>query len=114
MTAVLEADTARAAELIAAGAGITLVDFTATWCPPCRALAPVLDQLARETEDLTVVKVDADASPELATAYGVMSFPTLIFFVDGQLAHRLVGARGIGSLREEVVRVRAAATPSES
>jgi thioredoxin 1 len=110
MTAVLEADSNTATELIAAGPGITLVDFTAAWCAPCRALAPVLDQLAAETADLTVVKVDIDAEPGFASAYGVMSFPTLMFFVDGAPVHRLVGARGIASLREEVQRVRAATT----
>ncbi len=84
MTAVLEANATTATEMIAAGPGITLVDFTAEWCAPCRMLAPVLDQLAAETEDLTVVKVDVDASPEFAARYSVMSFPTLMFFVDGR------------------------------
>ena len=108
MTAVLEADSNTATELIAAGPGITLVDFTAEWCPPCRTLAPVLDQLAAETADLTVVKVDVDASPEFAATYSVMSFPTLMFFVNGEPVHRLIGSRGLGSLREELRRVRTA------
>jgi thioredoxin 1 len=112
MTAVVEADSISANELIARRPGIVLVDFTAEWCPPCRALAPVLDQLATETDDLTVVKVDVDASPEFASAHGVMSFPTLMFFVDGQPVHRLVGSRGLGSLREELDRVRVASTES--
>jgi thioredoxin len=108
MTAVLQADSTTATELITAGAGITLVDFTAPWCAPCRAIAPVLEQLAEEAEDLTVVALDVDASPELASAYGVTSFPTLIFFRDGRVVHRLVGARGLASLREELHRVREA------
>lgn len=114
MTAVLEADSTTAFELIAGTPGITLVDFTAEWCAPCRMLAPVLDQLTAETADVSVLKVDVDASPEFASIYQVMSFPTLIFFVDGKPAHRLVGARGIGSLREELERVRQAATAAES
>jgi thioredoxin 1 len=113
MSTVLEADSATANEMIASNQGITLVDFTATWCAPCRALSPVLDQLAAQTEDLTVVKVDVDDSPEFASAYGVMSFPTLMFFLDGQPVHRLVGSRGLGSLREELQRVRDLA-PAES
>jgi thioredoxin 1 len=95
-------------ERLAATPGILLVDFTAEWCPPCRALAPVLEQFDAETDDLTVVSVDVDAEPELASRFGVMSFPTMFFFVAGEPVHRLVGARGLGSLREELVRVRAA------
>ena len=98
-------------EMLARADGVVVVDFTAEWCAPCRALAPVLEQLAAETDDLTVLAVDVDASPELAARFGVMSFPTLLFFVEGarEPVHRLVGARGLGSLREEVVRVRTAA-----
>ncbi len=107
MTAVLTATPTTATELIAARAGVTLVEFTADWCPPCRALAPVLDQLATETDDLTVVKVDVDDWPEFAAEHDAMSMPTLLFFVDGKAVHRLVGSRGIGSLREELHRVRA-------
>jgi thioredoxin 1 len=114
MTAVLEADSITAFEMIADTPGITLVDFTSEWCAPCRMLAPVLEQLTAEAHDLSVLKVDVDASPELASTYQVMSFPTLIFFVGGQPVHRLVGARGIGSLREELERVRQAATAAES
>ena len=108
-TALVEADSATVSELIAATPGIVLVDFTAEWCGPCRMLTPVLEQLDRETEDLTVVQVDVDASPALSAEHSVMSFPTLLFFVDGEPVHRLVGARGIGPLREELHRVRTAA-----
>jgi thioredoxin 1 len=97
--------------MIAAVDGIVLVDFTAVWCPPCRTLEPVLDQLARETRDLTVVTVDE--SPDLVSTYSVMSMPTLVFFVEGQPVRRLVGARGIAFLREELDQVRSA-TPTES
>jgi thioredoxin 1 len=111
-TTVLETDSTTAAERIATQAGITLVDFTAAWCGPCRMIAPVLEQLAAETDDVTVLTVDVDASPELASRYQVMSFPTLMFFADGAPVHRIVGARGIASMREEVQRARTAATES--
>jgi len=93
-------------ELIGATEGIVLVDFTAEWCPPCRMLDPIVDQLAAEAPDVTLVRVDIDATPELTREYDVMSFPTLLFFVGGRPAHRLVGARGIAALREELEQVR--------
>jgi thioredoxin 1 len=111
MTSMTTLDRHTFDERLAATPGILLVDFTAEWCPPCRALAPVLGQLDAETADVTVVSVDVDAEPELASRFGVMSFPTMLFFVAGEPIHRLVGARGLGSLREELVRVR---TASES
>jgi thioredoxin 1 len=93
-------------ELIGATEGIVLVDFSAEWCPPCRMLDPVVEQLAAESPDVTLVRVDVDASPALTREHDVMSFPTLIFFVDGRPAQRLVGARGIAALREELEQVR--------
>jgi thioredoxin 1 len=109
MTAITTADRHTFDEQLGSTPGMLRVDFTAEWCPPCRALGPVLEQLAATTDDVTVVTVDVDAEPELAARYGVMSFPTMLFFSDGEPVHRLVGARGLGSLREELVRVRAAA-----
>jgi thioredoxin 1 len=105
-------DATTADETIAAAEGIVLVDVSAEWCAPCRMLEPVIEQLAAETPDLTVVCLDVDAAPELPRHYDVMSFPTLLFFVDGQLVHRLVGARGLASLREEIARVRTAVPSS--
>ena len=96
-----------ALETIASDGGVVLVDVTADWCAPCKALTPILRQLGSETEALTVVAVDADAHPDFAVRFDVMSFPTLLFFVDGTLVHRLVGARGLAALREEIARVAA-------
>ena len=114
MTTVLQSDSSTAREAIAGADGIVLVDFTAAWCPPCRLLSPVLDQLAREATDLTVLKVDVDESPDLASSYQVMSMPTLIFFAEGHELRRIVGARGIASLREELEQVRGAARSESS
>jgi thioredoxin len=80
-----------------------LVDFTADWCPPCRQIAPVLAELAVEqAHRLRVVQVDVDQQPELARRYGVMSFPSLLLFVDGVERLRLVGARSKRRLLDEL------------
>lgn len=71
-----------------------LVDFWATWCTPCRMMAPILDQIAKEVGDRALIcKVDADAEPALAQEYGVMSIPTLIVFKDGEIAAQTVGVQ---------------------
>ena len=61
-----------------------LVDFFATWCGPCKMLAPVLEEIAAENPDFSIGKVDVDESTNLAGRYGVMSVPTLIFFKGGE------------------------------
>ena len=70
-----------------------LTDFWATWCPPCKMIAPVLEEIAAEyAGQLKVAKLDVDTNPRTATQFGVMSIPTLILFKSGQAVERLVGA----------------------
>ena len=70
-----------------------IVDFWAEWCGPCRAVAPVLDQIASEREDLRVVKVNVDDEPALAQRYGILSIPTIVLFRGGEPQAAAVGAQ---------------------
>ena len=70
-----------------------VVDFWAEWCGPCRAVAPVLDQIAAEREDLRIVKVNIDEEPALAERYGILSIPTIVLFKDGEPQAAAVGAQ---------------------
>ena len=70
-----------------------LVEFWATWCGPCRMVAPVLEQIAGEREELAVVKVNYDEEPAVGQRYGVMGLPTMLLFRDGEPIHSIVGAK---------------------
>ena len=71
--------------------GKVLVDFFATWCGPCRMLAPVLEELSEEVDDITIVKVDVDQDGALAQRFGIMAVPTMIYFENGQVVKQLQG-----------------------
>jgi thioredoxin 1 len=69
-----------------------LVDFWAAWCGPCRVVAPVLEEIASERDDLRIVKLDVDANQQTAASYDVLSIPTMILFKNGQVAKKIIGA----------------------
>lgn len=68
-----------------------LIDFYATWCGPCKMLSPIIDEIARERDDIVVARVDVDEEPAIADAYSVQSIPTLILLRYGKLSARSVG-----------------------
>ena len=68
-----------------------VVDFWAAWCTPCKMLSPIVDEAAKEREDVKFCKVNIDQESELAMRYGVMSIPTLILFKSGQIAKKSIG-----------------------
>jgi thioredoxin 1 len=79
-----------------------LVDFWAPWCGPCRIIAPHLEELDNERDDLTVVKLNVDDNPQVAAKYGIMSIPTLILFKNGEVAKQVVGALPKARLQQEL------------
>jgi thioredoxin 1 len=80
-----------------------LVDFWATWCGPCKMVAPIIEDIAAERADwITVAKLDVDANPETPQKFEVVSIPTLILFKDGQPVKRIVGAKGKAALLREL------------
>ena len=70
-----------------------LIDFWASWCGPCRMIAPAIEEIAEERTDIKVGKVNVDDEPELATQFGIMSIPTLVVMKDGEIVNKLVGVR---------------------
>jgi len=81
--------------------GVTLVDFHASWCPPCRTLAPVLEQVAKEVTGKAVIgKIDIDSEPKTATRFQITSVPTMILFKNGKEMGRLEGLRNAADIKK--------------
>ena len=87
-------------------AGTVLVDFSADWCPPCKILDPILEEVATEVAGRAkVVSIDATASPRTAVRFNILNVPTMIFFKDGDEVTRLVGVAPKERIIEEIDRI---------
>ncbi|MFD2728132.1 thioredoxin [Enterococcus camelliae] len=87
----------------AIASGLTLVDFWAVWCGPCRMQTPILEELSRELSDnQKIAKVNVDQQRDLALKFGIQSIPTILVFQDGRLVDRLIGVRMKDELKQIV------------
>jgi len=106
MSQVLKADDSNFESEVLQASGAVLVDFTATWCGPCKKLSPLIEEIAGDyTDRLKVVKVDVDSAPTLAAKYGVLSVPTLIFFKDGAVKDQVLGLIPKSAIADRVDKV---------
>ncbi len=86
--------------------GSVLVDFWAVWCGPCQMIAPMIDELSVEYQGkLKVCKLNTDENPDLASRYQIMGIPTLLFFKDGKVVDKVVGAAPKKQLKEKIDRI---------
>jgi thioredoxin 1 len=84
--------------------GVTLVDFHANWCGPCRMLAPVLEQVAKDVKGkATIAKIDIDTEQKTAAHFQITSVPTIILFKDGKEVNRLIGLRNAEAIKDFVL-----------
>jgi len=91
-------------EQVVGADGLSMVDFWATWCGPCKIVAPIVEELADDygEKGLRVGKLDVDANPKMASQFGVRSIPTILFFKDGELVDKVIGAVPRPHLEEKV------------
>lgn len=99
---VLAIDQSTFAQQVLASEKPVLVDFWASWCGPCRMLAPVVEKLSEEHPEIRVVKVNVDEAQQLAQRFQVMSIPTLVLFKEGQAVARSVGVKPQRVLEEMI------------
>ena len=93
--------------------GLTVIDFSATWCMPCRMLAPILEQVANKKENVSFYNLDIDENEEIAKRYRIFSVPTLLAFKEGQVVDSLVGLNSFDEVLEFIERCEKAEVPQD-
>lgn len=93
MSEIMHVNTENFEKEVSKNKGVTLVDFFATWCGPCKMLSPILEQVNDECDFVKIVKVDIDDALPIAKDFGIMSVPTMVIMADGEEKERLVGLR---------------------
>ncbi len=89
-------------EKVRSNSGVSLLDFYADWCGPCRMVLPLVDEIASERDDILVGKINVNDNPELAREFGVISIPTLVVMQDGKILKKVSGARNKEQILELV------------
>ena len=100
---VLEITDANFEELVLKSEKLVLVDFWAEWCGPCRMITPIIEELSEEyNEKIVIGKVDVDNNPDICSKYGIRNIPTILFFKNGEIADKQVGAAPKNALASKI------------
>lgn len=102
---MIEVDSSNFDEEVLKSNKLVVVDFWASWCPPCQMFAPVFEKVSIEFPNVKFVKCNVDESQDIATKYDVMSIPTVIFFYNGEEVGRIIGFRDVNGFREIVGKI---------